>query len=104
MSFRSPGASITGSATAAGRSRPADCAVIRIGKGRSAPAPAARLILMVIGRSKGVSPIEVGARDVVVVSGLRARYRGLAAVHRQRVNRTVERPDTAGLQMLANTL
>src|SRR4051794_28906451 len=64
MSFRSPGASVTGPATAAGRSMPADCAVIRIGKGRSAPAPAARLILMVIGLCKSVSPIEVGSRNL----------------------------------------
>src|SRR5687767_9036348 len=58
MSRRSPGARVTGSVTAAGRSNPAASAVMRSGRGRS-EAPGARLILTVIGLLKVVSPMEL---------------------------------------------
>src|SRR5687767_781672 len=72
----SPGASRTGASTAAARSKPAACSVMRAGNGRS-PAPASRLIFTVIGRGTGGSPRgpttvligRVAARATAVLPG-----------------------------------
>src|SRR5436190_16326304 len=68
----SPGRSVTGPATAAARSNPAACAVMRVGKGRPAP-DGSRLTLTVIGAgalvtATGLSADRVRSREWPVAS------------------------------------